>query len=97
MDNSSTYAYAVSKDNVKEETFAANGYSWTKQKVGKAIGNAIGNIEELRQEMASLMNSKKYDWMNHNCHIAQEVTRYRYGWADLEDLSYKHIVGNMIA
>ena len=43
------------------------------------------------------MSKKQYNLMNHNCHIAQEVTRYRYGWADLSDLDYKNIVGVMIA
>lgn len=58
--------------------------------------NNVGNINDVSAQMKSLMSGKQYNLANHNCHVAQEVTRYRYGWAALADLDYANIVQYMI-
>jgi hypothetical protein len=38
--------------------------------------------------MKELMGKEKYNLLNHSCHVAYEVIRKYYGWANSTKLSY---------
>ena len=84
MDDSKVHMYFEQPVVVKKHEdpphwdITVGGFSWTRQAHGKAApaGKTFNDIFKL---MESLMATRKYSALDHNCHWAQEATRRAVG------------------
>ena len=94
MDDSCVHSRVVKVQSPSCTEFNDGLYQWSKQEKGVVIKETTK--DKIHDDMTIVIKCKKYQGLTHNCHVAQEVTRYMNGWAKLSDLSYSKIVNSLI-